>query len=83
MRLRAILACALVPLLLFAGLPLVSQGEVPLQERIDRAQEKIKRKKGTERVLTSDIAVYTRRIRRLQGDIGGLQRRQAAVQRYL
>ena len=83
MRLRAILACALVPLLLFAGLPMLSQGSAPLQERIARTREKINRKKGTERVLTSDIAAYTKRIRRLQGDIGGLQRRQAAVQRDL
>ena len=80
MRLRVVLACLLLPLLLFAGLPMLSSGKPPLQQRIDAAREKIDRKRGTERVLTSDIAAYTARIRRLQGDIGGLQARQAKVQ---
>jgi hypothetical protein len=59
---------------------MLSQGKAPLQDRIAKAREKIGRKKGTERLLTSDIRAYTQRIRRLQGRIGGLQRRQATVE---
>jgi len=80
MRLRVLLACLLGPLLLWALVPMLSSGQAPLQERIERAQEKIERKKGTERLLSSDVQAYTSRIRRLQGRIGGLQQRQAALQ---
>jgi murein DD-endopeptidase MepM/ murein hydrolase activator NlpD len=83
MRLRVLLACLLVPLLLWAGLPMLSSGQAPLQERIQKTREKIARKKGTERVLTADISAYTARIRRLQGRIGSLQGRQAALQEDL
>ena len=82
MRLRVLLACAVLPLLLWLALPLNSTGQGPgrLQEKIESTREKIGKKKGTERVLTSDITVYTRRINRLQGRIGTLQRRQGALQ---
>jgi murein DD-endopeptidase MepM/ murein hydrolase activator NlpD len=81
MRLRVLLACATVPLVLWAVLPVASTGQgTRLQQRIDSTRHKIGKKKGTERVLTSDIAAYSRRIRRLQGRIGGLQRRQATLQ---
>src|SRR5688500_13141833 len=82
MRLRALLACAVLPLLLWLALPLVSSGQGParLQEQIEATREKIGRKKGTERVLTSDIAAYTRRINQLQSKIGTLQGRQARLQ---
>jgi murein DD-endopeptidase MepM/ murein hydrolase activator NlpD len=81
MRLRVLLACAMVPLVLWAMLPVPSTGQgTRLQERIDATRAKIGKKKGTERVLTSDIAAYTRRIRRLQGRIGSLQRRQSELQ---
>ncbi len=79
MRLRALIACAAVPLLVWGLLPLASHG-APLDDKIDRAREKIGRKKGTERVLTSDIEAYNRRIRRLQGRIGTLQARQSVLQ---
>jgi murein DD-endopeptidase MepM/ murein hydrolase activator NlpD len=81
MRLRVLLACAMVPLVLWAVLPVASTGQgTRLQQRIDSTRHKIGKKKGAERVLTSDIAAYTRRIRRLQGRIGGLQRRQETLQ---
>mgnify|MGYP002336224440 CR=1 FL=1 len=57
-----------------------SLGQGKLQQKIDSARAKIGKKKGTERVLTSDIAGYTRRIRRLQGKIGSLQTRQQTLQ---
>ena len=82
MRLRVLLACAVLPLLLWLTLPLNSTGQGParLQEKIEKTREKIGKKKGTERVLTSDITAYTRRINRLQGRIGTLQRRQGELQ---
>ena len=80
MRLRVLLACVLVHLLLWGALPMLSSGKVPLQERIAETREKIGRKKGTDKLLTSDIERYTARIRRLQGKIGSLQSRQAALQ---
>src|SRR3712207_3631567 len=80
MRLRVLLACAVLPCVLWAVLPVSSTGQGQLQQRIDAAREAIERKKGTERVLTSDIAAYTAKIRRLQARIGGLQRRQASLQ---
>lgn len=80
MRRRVLLACAVLPLLLWALLPVQSLGQGQLQQKIDTTRSKIGKKKGTERVLTSDIAAYTKRIRVLQGRIGGLQRRQQTLQ---
>jgi len=82
MRLRVLFLCALAPLLLWLALPLVSSGESPqrLQEKIEATREKIERKRGTERVLTTDIAAWTAKINRLQAKIGSLQRRQGALQ---
>jgi murein DD-endopeptidase MepM/ murein hydrolase activator NlpD len=86
MRVRVLLAAVALPLVLWALLPLPSTGQSKqeelqkLQQRIDRAREKIGRKKGTERVLTTQISGYNRRIRRLQRRIGTLQTRQQRVQ---
>jgi murein DD-endopeptidase MepM/ murein hydrolase activator NlpD/uncharacterized small protein (DUF1192 family) len=86
MRLRLFLAGAAVPLVLWAFLPLVSQGAGPsgraasLEKKIQTKQGQIGRKKGTEHVLASDIAAYSRRIARLQGRIGSLQGREARAQ---
>lgn len=86
MRLRTLVAGVAVPLLVWALLPVFSSGQsasersANLQKKIETARGKIGRKKGTERVLTSDIAAYSRRINRLQHKIGGLQTRQQRVQ---
>ncbi len=86
MRLRTLVAGVAVPLLVWALLPVFSSGQrstegaAKLQQKIETARGKIGRKKGTERVLTSDIAAYSRRINRLQRKIGGLQTRQQRVQ---
>jgi murein DD-endopeptidase MepM/ murein hydrolase activator NlpD len=80
MRLRVLLACVLVPCALWAVLPVGSLGQGRLQNKIDNTRAKIGKKKGTEKVLTSDIAQYTARIRRLQGKIGSLQLRQQTLQ---
>jgi murein DD-endopeptidase MepM/ murein hydrolase activator NlpD len=90
MRLRTMLACAVLPLVLSAGLwlvlPLGSRGAEPkarlssLQDKIETTRGKIGRRKGTERVLASDIARWTRRINRLQDRIGTLQVREGRLQ---
>ncbi|HEX2084528.1 MAG TPA: peptidoglycan DD-metalloendopeptidase family protein [Solirubrobacteraceae bacterium] len=79
MRLRVLIACLLAPAALWALLPMPSSGQ-RLQDKIDSTREEIDRKKGTERVLSSDIAAYTSRITTLQSKIGGLQSRQARIQ---
>jgi murein DD-endopeptidase MepM/ murein hydrolase activator NlpD len=85
-RARVLLAAVVLPLVLWALMPLPSSGESKqqelqrLQDRINRARDKIGRKRGTEHVLTTQISSYTRRIRHLQGRIGTLQTRQQRVQ---
>jgi murein DD-endopeptidase MepM/ murein hydrolase activator NlpD len=86
MRLRLLLAGAALPLALWAALPVLSQGASPsgrlhdLERKIETTQGKIGRRKGTERLLTTQISAYSRRIGRLQGRIGSLQSRQANAQ---
>jgi murein DD-endopeptidase MepM/ murein hydrolase activator NlpD len=86
-----VLPCALVALAcaLWAVLPVGSIGATnqervqDLERRIQATQGKIGRKKGTERVLSQDIARWSGRIRRLEGRIGVLQRRQGVIQEDL
>jgi murein DD-endopeptidase MepM/ murein hydrolase activator NlpD len=86
MRLRLLLVGAAVPLVLWAVLPMVSSGASPsgkldqLNSKIQSTQGRIGRRKGTERVLTTEISAYSARINRLQAKIGSLQRRQAGVE---
>jgi murein DD-endopeptidase MepM/ murein hydrolase activator NlpD len=86
MRLRLLLAGVAVPLVLWALLPVLSQGSTPssrlhdLQHKIEVTQGKIGRRKGTERLLTTQISAYTRRIDKLQARIGSLQNKQANAQ---
>jgi murein DD-endopeptidase MepM/ murein hydrolase activator NlpD len=86
MRVRVLVASIALPLVLWAALPLPSPGQSKqeelskLQARIAEAREKIGRKKGAERVLSSEIAGYTRRIGRLQGRIRTLSTRQERIQ---
>jgi peptidoglycan DL-endopeptidase CwlO len=86
MRLRLLLAGAVLPLVLWAILPVLSQGSSPgsrlheLQQKIQTTQGKIGRRKGTERLLTTQISGYTRRINTLQARIGKLEGQQANAQ---
>jgi murein DD-endopeptidase MepM/ murein hydrolase activator NlpD len=86
MRLRLLLAGAVLPLVLWALLPVLSQGASPsgrlqdLERKIESTQGKIGRKKGTERLLTTEISAYTARINKLQRRIGSLQSKQATAQ---
>lgn len=86
MRLRLLLAGAVLPLLLWALLPVLSQGASPggrlndLENKIEKTQGKIGAKKGTERLLTTEISGYSSRIDKLQRRIAGLQERQSTAQ---
>src|SRR3954451_4536809 len=83
MRLRVLLAFASVLgcALLWAGSPLPSSGQSlnSVEGKIDATRGKIGRKKGTEHVLASDIASYTRRINHLGVRISTLQRRETVL----
>ena len=84
-RLRVLILAALMPLALWAALPIVSAGAptrgdaAQITKQLDETRKKIGKKKGTERVLTSDITRYSHKIKRLQGRIGGLQARVNAI----
>ena len=82
MRVRVLILCVLVPLGLWGALPLVSSGAstAQLADKIEETRSKISRKKGTERVLSSDIAQWSSKIDRLEGKIGSLQARQGEIE---
>jgi murein DD-endopeptidase MepM/ murein hydrolase activator NlpD len=90
MRLRHVLAGAVLPLvlcaLLWLVLPLGSQATTPqgraasLQQKIQTTRGKIGARKGTEHVLTSDIQRWSSKIDRLQGSISTLQTREGRIQ---
>ena len=83
-RLRLFIAVALLPLALFALLPMVSTGQQKnLGAKIDRKKDQIAWRKGRERVLSSDVAGFTRKINALQGDITVLQTKQIRLQASL
>jgi murein DD-endopeptidase MepM/ murein hydrolase activator NlpD len=83
-RLRLFIAVALLPLALFALLPMVSTGQQKnLGAKIERKKDQIAWRKGRERVLSSDVAGFTRKINALQGDITVLQTKQIRLQASL
>ncbi|WP_205697404.1 murein hydrolase activator EnvC [Conexibacter sp. SYSU D00693] len=84
MRLRLLVAAVVLPLLLWAALPVLSSGQQArlssLQKKIETKRGQIGRKKGTEKVLSSEIAGYSARIGRLERRIGGLRERESRIQ---
>ncbi len=86
MRLRVAIVAVLVPLVLWGLLPVLSEGASPsgrldsVQRKIDVTRGKIGRRKGTERVLSTQIGAYSARIGRLQRSIGRLESRQRAAE---
>src|SRR5215217_7684340 len=78
-RLGLLVSVALLPLVLWAALPVLSSG-ASLSSRIDQKRRQIDQKKGRERVLSSTVARWSHRIGALQGDITVLQRRQVRIQ---
>jgi murein DD-endopeptidase MepM/ murein hydrolase activator NlpD len=89
MRLRLLIAGAVLPLALAGPAVLPAQSASPqgrakkIERRIQAVRGKLGRKRGTERVLASDIAGYTRRITRLQRRISVLHARRGRVQAQL
>ena len=84
-RLGLLITVAVIPLALWAALPMLSDGSVQSQassigSKIDRKKRLIEAKKGHERVLSSTITRYSKRIGSLQGDITVLERKQVAIQ---
>jgi chromosome segregation ATPase len=89
-RVFVLLAAVALPLVLWAVLPTASSGQSSkaqelseLQRRIDRARGQIGRKRGSERVLSTEIARYSRRLDRLEGRITTLGARQGRIQSEL
>jgi len=85
MRLGLLVATAFVPLVLWAALPLVSEGATPghagrVSDTLDRKRKALERNRDRDRVLTTDMSALHRRIGRLQRTIGTLQRRLRAFQ---
>lgn len=80
--LRLLLPVLLLPLAVWLALPVISAGQSSeqLQRKIERTQGKIGTKKGTEKVLTTDISRFSGRIARLERRIGSLQSRENRVQ---
>jgi murein DD-endopeptidase MepM/ murein hydrolase activator NlpD len=84
-RIRLLLVVAVLPLVLWAALPLVSaagpQASLSsLQNRIDAKRQRLAKVHGHAHVLTSDISSLTHRIGALQGTVDTLQHRQDAIQ---
>ena len=84
-RIGLLFAVALVPLALWAALPMLAGGSprsraASIGSKIDQKRKQIEAKKGRERVLSTTISRYSKRINLLQGDITVLQRKQVAIQ---
>jgi murein DD-endopeptidase MepM/ murein hydrolase activator NlpD len=78
-RVRLIVALALLPLALWLFTPVASNGQ-QLQRKIEQKRRAIESKKKRERVLTSTIAGYSRRITVLEREISSLRARQARIE---
>ena len=84
-RLGLLLAVALLPLALWASLPVLSDGSprsraASLGSKIDQKRRAIAQKKSREHVLSTTVARYSHRIGQLQSNITVLERRQVRIQ---
>lgn len=84
-RLGLLFAVALLPLALWAALPVLSAGSprsraASLGSKIDQKRREIDQKKGRERVLSTTVQRYSQRIGALQGTITVLERKQVRIQ---
>jgi murein DD-endopeptidase MepM/ murein hydrolase activator NlpD len=84
-RFGLLVVVALLPLALWAALPVLSDGSpraraASLGSKIDAKRRQIAAKKGREHVLSTTITRYSRRIGALQGNITVLERKQVAIQ---
>jgi murein DD-endopeptidase MepM/ murein hydrolase activator NlpD len=78
-RLRLIAVLAALPFSLWLFVPVLSDG-APLSSRIDEKRQQIERKRDRERVLTTTISGWTRRINALQDNITALQSKQVRIE---
>ena len=84
-RLGLLFAVALLPLALWAALPVLSDGSprsraASLSSKIEQKRRAIQQKKGREHVLSTTVARYSQKIGSLQSDITVLERRQVRIQ---
>jgi murein DD-endopeptidase MepM/ murein hydrolase activator NlpD len=82
MRLRLLIAAVAIPCVLWVFVPMGADGQ-SLSSKIQRKRDQIQGKRSTERVLTSSITNYSRRIGALQSDITVLAAKQARIQGQL
>lgn len=85
-RLALLAFVAILPAVLWAVVPVGSLGASSdaklsnLKNKIEQTQAKVDSKKGTESVLTSEVAKWQSKINALQGKINTLQSRQDEIQ---
>jgi murein DD-endopeptidase MepM/ murein hydrolase activator NlpD len=84
-RFGLLFAVALLPLALWAVLPVLSDGSArgraaALGSKIDQKRREIAQKKSREHVLSTTVQSYSRRIGALQGTITVLERKQVRIQ---
>ena len=84
-RLGLLIAVAVLPLALWAAVPVLSSGSpraraASIGSKIDQKKRLIAAKRGKEHVLSTTITRYSRRIDDLQGSITVLERKQFAIQ---
>src|SRR3954451_19777517 len=82
MRIRALFAGVVLPLLLWSFLPVgtIASDLSSVQDKIEQTQGNIDRKRGSEKVLTTEISGYNHRINALQGDITDLSSKVTTLQ---
>jgi septal ring factor EnvC (AmiA/AmiB activator) len=80
-RIAAMIAVAAAAVVSLALEPALSRGESlsSIQSRLGSARGKLERVHARERVLTTDIAALSSRIRSLQREVGALRRREIRV----
>jgi murein DD-endopeptidase MepM/ murein hydrolase activator NlpD len=88
MRLRLLIAGVVLPLLLWASLPLVSSGApqgsaATLQQKISKKQQQLNATKGKEQVLSTTVKKYSSRINKIQSKVDVLRAKQDKIQRDL
>jgi murein DD-endopeptidase MepM/ murein hydrolase activator NlpD len=84
-RLSLLVLAVVSPIVLWAALPMGSSAQSPgqIQSKINQKQSLVGGHKAHERILTTDIAAYTDKIRSLQSDITRLSARQQKLQTSL
>ncbi|MSV45749.1 MAG: hypothetical protein F2915_02150, partial [Actinobacteria bacterium] len=85
-RLALLALVAILPAVLWAVVPVGSLGASTdaklstLKNKIEKTQSEVDKKKGTEDVLTTDVAAWQHKINGLQSKIDGLQGRQDEIE---